>query len=103
MDADFKIDQVSWHTRVVGNPETRDRIIWRFWCVVNFLQQNRLTNKSLGLSMDDIDDDFCINSADLTPIGLTLMKKVYDKWLTKVDEGMTPNDLSVFEKAIKKL
>lgn len=101
MAADFTIDQVSWHTRVVGNPEARERIVLRFWSVVDFLQRNGLTNKPLASSLEDIGDDFGIGSADLTPAGLALMKKAYDKWLTKVDEGMSPDDLSIFEKTLK--
>lgn len=103
MAADFTIDQVSWHTKVAGNPETRERIVRRFWSIVNFLQQNGLTKKLLASSMEDINDDFRIDSGDLTPTGLALMKKTYDKWLTKVDEGMSPDDLSVFEKTLAKL
>jgi hypothetical protein len=100
--ADFTIDQVSWHLKVVGNPETREHIVWRFWCVVDFLQKNELTKERLASSIADIHDDFAIHSSDLTPKGLNLMKKAYEKWLVKVDEGMSPDDLAVFEKALTK-
>ena len=103
MAADFTIDQVSWHTKVSGNPESKERITSRFWVIVDFLQRNGLTNKVLASSPDDIDDDFSINSSDLTPIGLALMKRGYDKWLTKVDEGMLPDDLSILEKILAKM
>lgn len=99
----FVIDQVSWHTKVVGNPESREHIVTRFWSVATFLQSNGLTNKVLAQSKGDIGDDFAISSDDLTEKGLALMKKVYDKWLSKVDEGASPEDLTMFEKQLSKL
>lgn len=99
----FVIDQVSWHTKVVGNPESREHIVTRFWSVANFLQSNGLTNKVLAQSKEDIGDDFVISSDDLTEKGLVLMKKVYDKWLSKVDEGASPEDFTMFEKQLAKL
>jgi hypothetical protein len=101
--AEFTIDQVAWHIETEGNPETREHIVWRFWSVVGFLQRHGLTTSPLAASINDIDDDFGISSADLTVTGLFLMKKVYDKWLAKVDRGMSPDDLSIFEAALKSL
>jgi hypothetical protein len=98
----FIIDQVSWHTKVAGNPETRAHIVARFWAVANFLQNNGLTHRKLVQSPSDIGDEFAISSVDLTERGLALMKKVYDKWLTKVDEGASPDDMSMFEKQLSK-
>ncbi|MBA4078141.1 MAG: hypothetical protein C0508_24150 [Cyanobacteria bacterium PR.023] len=103
MTSNFTIDQVSWHTKVVGNPESTEQILRRFWLVVDFLQRNGLTKKTLASSPERITDDFAINSNDLTPTGLDLMKKAYDRWLTKVDEGMSPDDLSILEKALAKM
>lgn len=99
----FIIDQVSWHTKVQGNPESRDHIVTRFWVVADFLQRNGLTARVVVSQRADIDDDFAIRSDDLTEKGLSLMKKVYDKWLTKVDEGLPLTDMSMFEKALLKL
>jgi hypothetical protein len=99
----FLIDQVSWHTKAVGNPESREQIVARFWSVASFLQSNGLTNKVLARSMEDIGEDFAISSDDLTEKGLALMKKVYDKWLSRVDEGASPGDLTMFEKQLMKL
>jgi hypothetical protein len=99
----FTIDQISWHTNVQGNPESRQQIIARFWAVVDFLQKNGLTVRPLISNESEIDDDFAIQSSDLTEKGLLLMKKCYDKWLTKVDEGASSDDLSLFEKQLSKL
>jgi hypothetical protein len=99
----FVIDQVSWHTKVAGNPETREHIIARFWSVVSFLQTKGLTNRVLAESIADIHDNFALSSDDLTEKGFALMKKVYDKWLSKVDEGASAQDLTMFEKQLAKL
>lgn len=99
----FVIDQVSWHTKVVGNPETREHIIARFWSVANFLQSNGLTNKVLVESIADIGEDFAISTEDLTEKGLALMKKAYDPWLRKVSQGASTEEVSMLEKQLAKL
>ncbi|MDP8568590.1 hypothetical protein [Methylophilus aquaticus] len=97
------IDKVVWHTRIQGNPETRKQILTRFWIIVNFIQMNGLTKRILARSIAEIDDEFSINSDDLTDIGLELMKKAYDKWLTKVDAGMPPADIAILQRTLEKL
>src|SRR5262245_32129229 len=98
----YTIDQVSWHTNTPGNTETREHIVRRFYAVANFLQANGLTTRNLGCQESDIGDRFGINSDDLTDEGMAVMKAGYHKWLTKVDNGMVPEDLTLLEKALKK-
>lgn len=99
----YIIDQVSWHTNTPGNTETREQIVQRFCIVANFLQKNALTVRDLSCQESDIDDGFSINSDDLTDEGMAVMKAGYDKWLTKVDNGMPAEDLALLEKALKKV
>lgn len=101
MAADFIIDQVSWHTSVAGNPEDREQVVARFWSVVRFLQQNELTTRILADGPQSIGDVFCIQKSDLTERGFLVMKQAYDKWLKKVDRGMSPEDLSLLERAFR--
>jgi hypothetical protein len=103
MQESFVIDQVSWHTSVPGNPETREHIVRRFYTVVVFLQTNALVVRRLLDQENEIDDDFAINSADLTEEGLAVMRAAYDKWLQKVDKGMDPADMSLFDRALKRI
>jgi hypothetical protein len=99
----FTITKVSWHSQRKGNEGRREEIINRFWVLVNFLQSNQLTKKTLSNSIADISDEFSLESDDLTQLGVDVMKKAYDKWLTKVDEGMSPTDVSILQKALDKL
>ncbi len=103
MTDNFVIDQVSWHTKTLGNPESRDHIIRRFRVIANFLTVNSLSLRDLTCQEADIDESFNISSADLTDDGLSLMRAAYDKWLQKVDEGMPPEDVSLFIRALKRL
>lgn len=103
MATSYTIDQVSWHTNTPGNTETREQIVRRFCIVANFLQANGLTTRDVSCQEADIDDGFGINSDHLTEEGMVVMKAAYDKWLTKVDNGMSPQDLALFEKALKKV
>lgn len=103
MATSYTIDQVSWHTNTPGNTETREQIVRRFCIVANFLQANGLTTRDLSCQESDIGDSFGIGSDDLTEEGMTVMKASYDKWLTKVDNGMSPEDVTLLEKAVRKV
>lgn len=92
---DFIIEQVSWHTRVQGNPETREHIVLRFWAVTDFLQKNGLTRRVLASSIDAIDDDFALRSEDLTGTGMQLMRLARDPWLRKRARGLPPEGVTL--------
>ena len=103
MNSAFVIDQVSWHTSTPGNTETRNNIVQRFYIIINYLQDNDLVTHTMLNVRDDITDEFAIRSDDLTDEGLALMREAYDKWLRKVDQGMTPTDLSLMERALERV
>ena len=99
----FTVDKVGWHTQTEGNPETRERIIRRFWAVVQFLRDEHLLVENPPEGPHQIDDEFSIRSSDLTPQGLALMKIAYDRWLKRIDHGGDPEDVGVLERALRKL
>jgi hypothetical protein len=98
---DFTIDQVSWHTRVQGNPESPESVRRRFRILSDFLQDNGLTVRVLLPDGMEPSDDFAIRSSDLTEEGLEVMKKGYDKWLKKiVNKRKELSDVSLLTKAL---
>lgn len=99
----FVICQVSWLTKTPGMEGERDSIIRDFYFVTKFLQDNGLVRHLLMRNIDDITDDFAISSDDLTDDGLAVMKAAYDKWVQKIDNGMSPEDVTLLEKALKKV
>ena len=103
MTEDFVIDKVEWHTRVVGNPETREPVIERFWSVIQFLRANELLVSPLAESRSEIGDEFCIRSTDLTAEGLQLMRSGYDRWLKRIDRGGDPADTRILGAELEKL
>jgi hypothetical protein len=103
MSQPFTVFQVSWLTKTVGNEHRRDSIVEHIFQVTKFLQDNGLVHRQLMQSSADITDDFELSSADLTDDGLAVMRAAYHKWLTKVDNGMSPEDWSLLEKALKKV
>jgi hypothetical protein len=103
MEKDFVIFKVSWLTQTPGNEHRRQDILNHFLIVTNFLQDNGLTTKPLIDGPEDITDDFTLSSSDLTADGLAVMRSAYHKWLTAVDNGMSPENLSLFEKALKRV
>lgn len=68
-----------------------------------FLQSNGLTRRTLLTSKDEIDDEFQLHSDDMTEEGMLLLGVAYEKWLTKVDNGMDPSDVRILEKALVKI
>jgi hypothetical protein len=103
MSDPFVVFKVSWLTQAPGLEGDRDVTIQQFYQVTKFLQDNRLVHHPLVQSTADITDYFELSSADLTDEGLAVMRAAYHKWLTKVDNGMSPEDWSLLEKALKKV
>ncbi len=103
MSQPFIITKVSWLTQTKGLESERATIIRDHFYAAKFLQDNSLTVRPLMRGIEDITEDFAIASDDLTDDGLAVMKSAYDKWLTKVDNGMSPEDVTLLEKALKKV
>jgi len=99
----FTIDKVSWHTSTIGNECAVPRIHNYFRSIISFLQKNGLVNDTILSETDEISDDVAIISDNLTEDGLELMKKSYDKWLKRVDKGMSPTDVTILEKELAKI
>ena len=76
----FTIDSVSWHRKADPDPAFQQRVRERFRAVANFLQSNNLTTREILPNGADVDDNFELDSADLTEEGMTLMRNAYGKW-----------------------
>lgn len=100
---DFVITQISWLTDVKGNEDFRDRFFKMHINFANFLQSNGLTTRLLFRDSAEVTDKFAIRKSDLTEEGFRLVKMAYDKWVRKLDKGGDPDDLSILERALKKL
>ena len=103
MSDTFVIFKVSWLTQRPGEEHRRDEIVEHFYQVTKFLQDHDLVHRQLIQGRADITDDFELSSADLTDDGLAVMRAAYHKWLTRVDNGMSPEDVSLLVKALNKV
>ena len=103
MSDPFIVFKVSWLTQAPGLEGDRDVTIQQFYQVTKFLQDHGLPHRQLMKVVADITDDFTLSSEDLTDDGLAVMRAAYHKWLTKVDNGMSPEDVTLLEKALKKV
>jgi hypothetical protein len=103
MTEHFTIDKVSWHTMTPGNTEPRERTVLRFHVIHKYLRQNNFLRRDLLSENPEIDDTFAISSSDVTEEGLAFIRAAYDRWLRKVDNGMDPRDVSVLDRALKRL
>jgi hypothetical protein len=94
----YTIDKVGWHTRTPGNTEPWEKTHRRFRAVINFLQDNGLTTRTILGEYETIDDDTCIHTDHLNDSGRALIKKCYSRWLRKVDRGLDAGDISMLQK-----
>ena len=69
----------------------------RFRAVIGFLQKSGLTTRTILDENDIIGDDTCIHTEHLNENGKAIMKKCYRRWLKKVDKGLNPDDVSMFQ------
>lgn len=102
-DKPFTIAKVSWLTNTVGNEDRRGAIEQHFHVVTKFLQDNGLTRRVLCHQRQDINDDFAIESGDLTDGGLAVMKLAYDRWVKQVDRGMNPSNVALLDNALARV
>src|SRR4051812_48461290 len=93
----YTIDKVGWHTRTPGNTESVEKTYARFRAIIDFLQDNSLTTRTILRKDDPIDDETSIHIDSLTEKGRHIMEKCYQRWLRKVDRGLSPQDVSMFE------
>jgi hypothetical protein len=95
----YTIDKVGWHTKTPGNTEPREKTHARFRAVIDFLQDNGMTTRTILGENDLVDDETSIHTDALNEKRRLIMGKYYHRWLKKVDKGLDPQDISMFENA----
>jgi hypothetical protein len=95
----FTIDAVGWYE---GKGVTYD-VPSRFRALFDFLKTNSLVRPGVRLPAQDIPPDFELRTDHLTEEGIALIKTAYDRWMTAIDRGSDPTDVSILERALKKM
>jgi hypothetical protein len=90
----YTIDKVGWHTSTPGNSESKESIELRFRTITEFLNNNNLVIELISVPEKELPDEFEISSEQLNSQGMAFMKKAYDKWLQRIDNGASPDDNS---------
>jgi hypothetical protein len=93
----YTIDKVGWHTKTPGNTEPREKTRMRFRSIIDFLQDNGLTTRTILGKHELVDDETSIHTDALNERGRAIMEKCYHKWPKKVDRGLDPQDMSLFK------
>ena len=101
----YTIDQVSWHTQVKGNPETKAHIDTRFRALFEFLARHDLLSEHapILLAEGSLPEDTRLQSEHLTEVGLQTIKVGYDRWLSAIDKGTLPSKTTILESALRKV
>lgn len=71
--------------------------------LVDFLQDNGLTNDILISRDQQLSDSFVIRRRDLTDEGYDFYQRVEQKWLCAVDQGNRPTDSSILARELSRL
>lgn len=100
---DRVIDNLATHIAASKNAEYRNRAREHFRVVISFLQTNGLTTRTLLVDGEPLPDTQKIMQSDLTERGFQVMKLGYYKWLNSLDRGRPVEDVSVLERALKKV
>lgn len=102
---DYIIDKVSWHTTRPRNFEFDVTLIYKYFKgIIEYLQKNGLTAKSIIAEGEEITEETQIMASDLTEEGLLLVKAAYGKWTEKVaDQKISSDDYRLLDKALKKI
>ena len=94
----YTIDKVGWHTKTQGNPETKESIDARFKTICSFLNENSMTVTDIFIPKTELSDGFELTTNQLTEQGMEYIKRVYDKWLKRIDNGASPLDTTYLTK-----
>jgi hypothetical protein len=76
---------------------SEDVVLRRLSALARFFDENGLATRKLTASDGTVDRNFVLESTDLTPEGLTVLRKGYEKWHR---QAKTPEDVRPWEKAL---
>lgn len=95
----FVVEKLSWY---VGKELRHDPRV-KLRTLALFLQDSGLTVRKLLQPEEEVGKDFQISSADLTDLGLSFMRKGYQKWVRSIDNGGDPADPAPLQSEFLKL
>jgi hypothetical protein len=72
-------------------------ILAKLSALAAFLDRNKLTTRKLTNADSHVGENFVLESTDLTPLGLQIIRKAYEKWQR---QAKTPDDIRPLEKAL---
>ena len=95
------IDQLEAH--LLADPENEQHTRAYFHWIIEFLQRNGLTRRTLLGPGKSLPRKFSLRLRDLTPTGRKFIYNAYDKWLRALDRGTALEKCKILEKELKKL
>ena len=103
----FTITSFAWRKNIADRLATAGEdfdsvevILAKLSALAAFLDRNDLSSRRLTDCNWRINQHFVLSSDDLTPLGLSVIRKAYEKWQRR---AKAPDDVSVLEKALSEL
>lgn len=98
---DFLIDDMTAHYFASKNRDYRQRVIDRFEAFIRFLQENRLTSRTIHDFSTELPTNTKIMRSDLTEEGCAVVLRAYDKWLKAMNTKRPPTDVTILQNALR--
>lgn len=95
----FTVEKLSWYLSKDLRHDPRVKLE----TLVRFLQDHGLATRTLLGPDATLQDDFCLQSNDLSALGLEFMRSGYQKWARLVDRGGDPRDATLLQREFEKL
>lgn len=100
MDGDFEVIGIDIFWNATKRLDHRRLVLAVFDTLVRFLQDNGLVTRRLLADGEEISSSFVIRRSDLTDEGFRFYQKAEQKWLSAIDRGTAPSDVSILQKAL---
>ena len=78
--------------------DSEEVILRKLSALARFFDENGLTTRTLTAADGTVNRSFVLSSTDLTPEGLAVLRKGYEKWHR---QAKTPEDVRPWEKALR--
>ena len=102
-DDDIFLTGTAAHFAASKRRSYRKETILLFRTLVDFLQNNGLTSRTILGTDEDVTKDLEIWASDLTEEGFEFFKNAEPKWLAAIDRGKSPTDTSILKKQLAKM
>ena len=103
LPADFPLFSLESFLASTKRRTAHDRYRLIALVLAHFLQDHKLTTRTILAPHEAIANSFAIRVADLTQEGIGFYRIAEQKWLGAIDRGTSPTDTTILVKVLRKV